>query len=161
MSAPLKRVTLWVRELERALLLYRDALGLEVLEQKTLEGPAIARMVGLDQARLRIVHLGIAGADHGWIGLYEIGASSPRPMGEMPTAKGFPLYGQTTLVFDVADIDPIYARLGSIPGLEVLAGPTSYVKAEASAAMPAGRYSELIFRDPDGIIVSLLGYTPS
>ncbi|MFZ9709005.1 MAG: VOC family protein [Steroidobacteraceae bacterium] len=160
MSAPLKRVTLWVRDLERALLLYRDALGLAILEEKSLEGPAIARMVGLDSARLRIVHLGMPGAEHGWIGLYEIGASSPRPMGELPTSSGFPLYGQTTLVFEVANLDLIHARLASIAGLEVLAGPTSYLKAEASAAMPAGRYSELIFRDPDGIIVSLLGYSP-
>jgi len=157
---PLKRVTLWVRDLECALQLYRDALGLAVLEEKTLEGPAIARMVGLDSARLRIVHLGMPGAEHGWIGLYEIGASSPRPMGELPPSRGFPLYGQTTLVFEVADLNPIHARLATIQGLEVLAGPTSYVKAESSAAMPAGRYSELIFRDPDGIIVSLLGYAP-
>ena len=44
---PVKRVTLWVRDLERSLAVYRDALGLQVLEQKDLEGPAIAALVGL------------------------------------------------------------------------------------------------------------------
>jgi hypothetical protein len=34
------------------------------------------------------------------------------------------------------------------------------VKAEGSAAMPAGRYSESIFGDAEGFPVSLLGYAP-
>lgn len=67
-APPLKRVTLWVRNLERSLALYRDLLGLEVLEEKQLQGAAIAKMVGLEEASLRIVHLGRPGESFGWIG---------------------------------------------------------------------------------------------
>ena len=99
-APPLKRVTLWVRNLERSLALYRDVLGLEVLEEKQLQGAAIASMVGLEEASLRIVHLGRAGEPLGWIGLYEIRDTAPRPMGETGSPRQFPLYGQATLVFE-------------------------------------------------------------
>lgn len=159
-SVVLKRVTLWVRELERSLELYRDVLGLVILEEKTLAGPAIAAMVGLEQARLRIAHLGRPGTQQGWVGLYEIGETAPRTMAALPKVETFPLYGQSTLVFEVSDVAAICAKLSVLPGVTVLVGPSHYHKIEASEAMPAGHYSELIFRDADGTIVSLLSYRP-
>ena len=154
-----KRVTLWVRDAERALRLYRDALGLEVLEDKRVEGAAIGRMVGLDSASLRIVHLGQAGSTAGWVGLYEISATQPHALQAMASASSFPLYGQATLVFEVKNLASIVALVREL-GLTILAGPSEYVKAEGSAAMPAGRYSECIFVDAEGFPVSLLGYAP-
>lgn len=158
MTPRLKRVTLWVRDASRSLAFYRDALGLEVLEDKALSGPAIARLVGLDQATLRILHLGPRGATHGWVGLYEIRDTAPRPMESLTAPDRFPLYGQSAIVFDVTDVLPIHARLKALVDVRVVSGPTSYEKLEASEAMPAGRYSELIVQDPDGFVVSLMGY---
>lgn len=161
MTPRLKRVTLWVRDASRSLRLYRDILGLEMLEDKTLSGAAIAQLVGLEQATLRIVHLGPGASTQGWVGLYEIRETSPRPMAALEPATGFPMYGQSTLVFDVEDAASYASRLNALGDIRVLSGPTSYLKSESSAAMPAGRYSELIFQDPDGFIVSLLGFSPS
>lgn len=157
---PLKRVTLWVRNLERSLAVYRDALGLEVLEQKDLRGPAIANLVGLEQARMRIAHLGPAGATFGWVGLYEVSETAPQPLAELGSPPGFPAYGQSTIVFETASMSTLVERLQRTPGVRFLTLPTEYVKRDATPAMPAGRYSEAIFYDPDHVPVSLLGYAP-
>ncbi len=157
---PLKRVTLWVRDVEASLALYRDVLGLEVLEDKQLSGPQIARMVGLEQADLRIVHLGPGGSTHGWVGLYAISRTAPRPMAEAPRASGFPLYGQATLVFTTTRMAEALPRLRALPTVRFATEPTEYLKATPSEAMPAGHYSEVIFFDPDGVLVALTGYRP-
>lgn len=160
LTEPLKRATLWVRDVEASLALYRDALGLEVLEDKRVSGPQIARMIGLEQADLRIVHLGPSGSTHGWVGLYAITGTAPRPMAELPPPAGFPLYGQATLVFSTGQMGEAVARVRAVRGVRMLTEPTEYRKAEASEAMPAGHYSEAIFFDPDGIPVALSGYRP-
>lgn len=157
---PLKRVTLWVRDVDASLAVYRDALGLAVLEDKQLCGPQIARMVGLEQAQLRIVHLGPAGAAQGWVGLYAITKTAPRPMATLPAPAGFPCYGQATLVFTTETMAEVVARLRSLPNVQFVTEPTEYVKTTAGDATPPGRYAEVIFLDPDGIPVSLIGYAP-
>lgn len=159
-AEPLKRVTLWVRDVEASLAVYRDALGLEVLEDKQLAGPQIARMVGLEQAELRIVHLGPRGSTHGWVGLYAITNTAPRPMSALPAPAGFPMYGQATLVLATTRMSDAVARLRGLPGVRFLTEPTEYLKATGSDAMPAGHYSEAIFFDPDGVPVALTGYRP-
>jgi len=153
-APPLKRVTLWVRDLARSLALYRDVLGLEVLEEKQLQGPAIAKMVGLDEASLRIVHLGRPGEQYGWIGLYEIRDTAPRPMAETGSPRQFPLYGQATLVFETSRVAEIATTLSAIEGVTIMAGPTAYARVD-------GTFHELIVLDPDGIPVSLMGFTPN
>ena len=153
-APPLKRVTLWVRSLERSLALYRDVHGLEVLEEKQLQGAAIARMVGLDEASLRIAHLGRAGEPFGWIGLYEICDTAPRPMGETGSPRQFPLYGQSTLVFETTRVADLAVKIAALEGVTIMAGPTAYARGD-------GTFQELIFLDPDGIPVSLMGFTPA
>lgn len=157
---PLKRITLWVRDIEASLAVYRDALGLSVLEDKRLEGPQIARMVGLEQAQLRIVHLGPPGSTYGWVGLYAIQNTEPRPMAELAAPGGFPRYGQATLVFTTATMGPIVAKLRALACVRFITEPTEYVKTTPGDATPPGKYSEAIFFDPDGVPVSLMGYAP-
>lgn len=157
---PLKRVTLWVRDIDASLEVYRDALGLAVLEDKCLSGAQIARMVGLEQAELRIVHLAPSGATHGWVGLYAITHTAPRPMAEVPATVGFPCYGQATLVFTTDRLAEVVARLRTRRAIRFVTEPTEYVKTTAGDATPPGRYAETIFLDPDGIPVSLIGYEP-
>lgn len=158
---PVKRVTLWVRDAEKSLRVYRDALGLAVIEDKRLSGPAIARMVGLEQASLRIVHLAAPGADYGWIGLYEISATRPT-MSELQSPGGFPRYGQATVVVTTDSMASVVEKLRKTPQVRLITEPTEYVKSTSTPgdATPPGRYSECIFFDPDDIPVSLMGYAP-
>ncbi|MFO1427844.1 MAG: VOC family protein [Steroidobacteraceae bacterium] len=159
-TGPLKRATLWVRSAEASLKVYRDALGLEIIEDKRVEGPAIARLIGLEQARMRIVHVAPPGATHGWIGLYEISDTAPRPPAQLPPAPGFPSYGQVALVFATDRLAEIVAKLRTTPGVRFITEPTEYVKTTPGDQTPPGRYSEAIFYDPDGVPVSLMGYAP-
>jgi len=148
LTEPLKRVTLWVRSAEASLRLYRDALGLEVIEDKVLAGPHLAKVVGLEEATLRIVHLAAPGATHGWVGLYELSAAPDRPA-----------YGQATIVFTTDRLPELLARVRGL-GLRFLTEPAEYVKTTAGDVTPPGRYSEAIFFDPDGVPVSLMGFAP-
>lgn len=159
-TGPVKRITLWVRDVDASLAVYRDALGLTVIEDKRLEGAGIGRMVGLESARLRIVHLAPPGADHGWIGLYAISDTAPRPMAALATPASFPLYGQATIVLPTTQMDAVVARLHALGNVRFIAGPTEYVKTTPGDVTPPGRYSEAIFFDPDGVPVSLMGYAP-
>lgn len=158
-TGPIKRVTLWVRDAERSLAVYRDALGLTVVEDKRVAGPAIARMVGLQQATLRIVHLAAPETEYGWIGLYEISAAEPA-LGALATPDGFPRYGQATLVLTTDAMHDVVARLRGTVGVRLITEPTEYVKTTGGDATPPGRYSECIFLDADGFAVSLMGYAP-
>ncbi|MCS6946236.1 MAG: VOC family protein [Steroidobacteraceae bacterium] len=153
-----KRVTLWVRDAERSLRLYRDVLGLTVIEDKRVSGTAIAKMVRLQEVQLRIVHLARPGATSGWLGLYEIGSARP-PLAPDAASGGFPRYGQTTLVFTVDAVPQTLERLRGLD-LQLVAGPTEYDKHTPGEATPPGRYREAICLDPDGIPLSLIDYRP-
>ncbi len=159
-AGPVKRVTLWVRDIEASLRVYRDALGLGVIEDKSLSGAAIARMVGLSQASLRIMHLAAPGMEHGWIGLYAISGTQPTAMAALPTPEGFPRYGQATVVLEVQGMPAIVAQLRSTAGVRFMTEPTEYRKSTSGDATPPGLYREVIFFDPDGIPVSLMEYVP-
>ncbi len=159
-AGPVKRVTLWVRDIEASLRVYRDALGLVVIEDKALAGAAIARMVGLEQAALRIVHLAAPGMDHGWIGLYAISDTQPTPLPALPRPDGFPRYGQAAIVLTVEDMPAIVARLRGTAGVQFVTEPTEYRKTTPGDATPPGLYREVIFFDTDGIPVSLMEFVP-
>jgi catechol 2,3-dioxygenase-like lactoylglutathione lyase family enzyme len=157
---PVKRVTLWVRDAEASLRLYRDVLELEVVEDKVIEGAGIAALVGLEDVRLRIVHLASGGHEDGWIGLYEASRVRP-PMQPMPAAPdpAHFAYGQAVVVFNTNHLGRIMPRLEA-GGYRYLRTPASYVKPTTTGPTPAGVYTEAIFFDPDGIPVSLIGYAP-
>jgi catechol 2,3-dioxygenase-like lactoylglutathione lyase family enzyme len=159
-TGPVKRVTIWVRDAEASLRLYRDVLGLEVIEDKRLEGPQIAAIVGLEEVQLRIVHLAPAGATHGWIGLYELGSPQPSVPALAAPPPDRPAYGQATIVLTTDRMQEILPRLHAL-GVRFLTAPQpEYVKTTPGGPTPAGRYSEAIFFDPDGVPVSLIGYAP-
>lgn len=159
-AGPVKRVTLWVRDAEASLRVYRDALGLQVLEDKEIAGANIGRMVGLDEARLRIVHLGYPGSTHGWVGLYQIKAAKPAAVPALASPGGFPRYGQATVVITTDRMSEIVPKLRAL-SVNFLTEPTEYIKNTPGDATPPGRYSEAIFFDPDDIPVSLMGYSPN
>jgi catechol 2,3-dioxygenase-like lactoylglutathione lyase family enzyme len=159
-AGPVKRVTLWVRDVDVSLRVYRDALGLTVIEDKALSGASIARMLGLSRASLRIVHLAAPGVEFGWVGLYAISDTEPTAVPELPRPDGFPRYGQATVVLTVQGMPAIVARLRASAGVRFVTEPTEYRKATPGDVTPPGLYREAIFFDPDGIPVSLIEFVP-
>ncbi len=154
----IKRTTLWVRNLDRSLAFYRDVIGLAVLEQKELAGPAIAGLVGFADGRLRIAHLGLPGSSHGWVGLYELSATNP-PMQELaPPPRERVALGQAVIVFESADIDAVRRRVLEA-NCRLLKEPSQYVRPPRDG-VPGARLTEIIVFDPDDVLVSVMGSKP-
>jgi glyoxylase I family protein len=57
----LHHVSRTVANLERSLSFYRDLLGLRVVSEEELEGPDLDKVVGLTDARLRVIELSLGG----------------------------------------------------------------------------------------------------
>ncbi len=155
----LKRLTVWVRDIERSLWFYRDVIGLQVLERKDLSGPAIASLVGYEDGRMRIAHLGTPGSTVGWIGLYELSGAMPPISSLAPPPRERVAYGQATAVFESADVAGVLSRLRD-GCCELLKEPSIY-RLPAEGASRAVELLEVITFDPDGVLVSVMGVVPT
>jgi catechol 2,3-dioxygenase-like lactoylglutathione lyase family enzyme len=153
-TTPLKRMTIFCKNIERSLALYRDILGFTVAEEKSVSGPAMGQMIGVGACTLRIVHLQSERSENGLIGLYEVsGAAIPDAP---PRIEGRVHYGQTAMVLYTNHLDDIYAAVTQA-GYIFLTKPTPYVKTTDHPMMRAGTYTEMLFYDPDGVLVSITG----
>ena len=156
--SPVKRTTIFCRDVEASLAIYRDVLGLVVIEDKAVSGPAMGKMLQLPDVTMRIVHLKAEGGpDAGLIGLYCVTAppipAAPRPpMGVLHA-------GQAAVVFASERGAEIAAEL-TRRGTAFLTPPTTYRLEQDKTYMKAGVYTEMIFYDPDGLLVSVMGYKP-
>ena len=155
-TSPVKRTTIFCKNIELSLQLYRDILGFNVVEDKVVSGPAIAKMIGLKDCSMHICHLCSQNSNDGLIGLYEVTS------GEVPqTVKpkvGQLHFGQVAIVLNTNEPDNLYTKLID-NNYSFLTHPTSYTKKQDSEYMKAGIYTEMIFYDPDSVLVSVLGYT--
>jgi len=68
-------------------------------------------------------------------------------------------WGQGSFVFSTDHGDEIYADLIE-QGYKFLTPPTPYTKPTDDAYMKAGVYTEMIFYDLDGLMLSIIGYKP-
>ena len=156
-TSPVKRTTIFCRNIEESLKLYRDILGFSVAEDKTVAGPAMAKMIGLSDCSMHICHLRAHNSEDGLIGLYEITADDVPETTRPP--EGVIHLGQVAIVVNTDQPAEIAADLEA-KGYPFLTPPTKYVKEEDSEYMKAGTYTEMIFYDPDGVLVSVMGYEP-
>jgi len=150
---PIKRATIFCRDTERSLACYRDILGLEVIEDKRLEGHAFGRMMGLGECVIRIVHLQAEQSSNGLVGLYGIEQGRPpeAPFVPQPSVQ----LGQVVLVFYSTELQRIYEKILQA-GLSVLSEPKVYEKNTPTSYMPLGKYTEMIFLDPDNVAVNIV-----
>ena len=156
--SPVKRVSIFCRDLDKSLALYRDILGMKVIEEKQVQGPFIGKLLNLPSCTMRIVFLSADEAvDAGLIGLFHI--IEPELPVAIPPAQGQLHWGQGSFVFASERGDEIYADLVK-HGFQFLTPPTPYTKPTDDAYMKAGVYTEMIFYDPDGLMCSILGYKP-
>lgn len=138
-----RRTTLVVRDLERSLALYRDALGLKVIYDQELapdaEGKPTARLVLL-RANDDFI---------GWLGLYRRYGDPADP----PPAPRRPGPGEPILVFNAADLPERFERIRKVPGVVVVTEPElrRYPRGD-------GGEIEVLFsaiHDPDGFFVEI------
>jgi catechol 2,3-dioxygenase-like lactoylglutathione lyase family enzyme len=144
----LRRTTLVVRDIERSLALYRDALGLRVIYDQQI-GAGTDADGKPTPATVRLVLLRANDTFIGALGLMQrLDAAPPE---RRPNARA--LAGQPILVFNAGDLDTRWAKVRSVPGVEVQTEPK---RIEYPA--PGGGVIPVMFSavyDPDGFFIEV------
>jgi len=137
-----------VRDMDRALVFYRDGLGLEQEFDRILDAPYLRTVLGLDFEHIRAVYLRIPGG--GFVELLEyVGI-------ERMSAESRPCdFGAGHLCLYVDDVDAMHARL---VGLGFRARSADVV---AITAGPNEGARSCYMIDPDGYAVELFQKRPA
>ena len=154
---PVSRITLFCRDLEKSLALYRDILGFEEVESKTIQTKAFNELMNIHDKNcfVRISYLQSERSDHGLIALFEINSSELDKNQSIQTTQI--QYGQSVIVLSTKDHKKIYRELKK-KDYTFLVEPTEYEKLEDSEYIKAGLYKEMSFYDPDGFLINLIEY---
>ena len=156
-TTPVSRITLFCRDLEKSLALYRDILGFEEVENKTIQTKAFNELMNISDENcfVRISYLQSERSDHGLIALFEINSSELDKNQSIQTTQI--QYGQSVIVLSTKDHKKIYRELKK-KDYTFLVEPTEYEKSEDSDYIKAGLYKEMSFYDPDGFLINLIEY---
>jgi len=156
-TTPVSRITLFCRDLDQSLELYRDILGFEEIENKTIQSKAFNELMNIDDENcfVRISYLQSEESEHGLIALFEINSNEldKNESFEKPKIQ----YGQSVIVLNTKDHEKIYKELKR-KNYEFLVEPTVYEKEDDSEYIKAGLYKEMSFYDCDGFLVNLIEY---
>ena len=147
----LRRTTLIVRDIDRSLAFYRDALGMEVIYDNYIRTPRDAASNEEAERASRLVFLRANDDFVGIIGLLQY-VKPPRPahsQGDEPFSTG-----SIVLLFNATDLDSAFAAAREVKGARVLAEPrrVEYPSYDGEGVIPV-MVSVLI--DPDGFVIEL------
>ena len=145
-----RRTTLVVKDIERSLPFWRDALGLTVVYDQVIERPVDPEKPEGAKRSLRLVLMRGNDTFIGAIGLLEY--VSPRRPERVP-GEDRPIVGDFIMVVNATDLDTRWEGVRSVPGVKVLSEP-SLVEYPA----PGGGVIPVMVsmvRDPDGYFVEL------
>ena len=150
--SPMNRATIFVRDLDESLQLYRDLLGLEIRVEALTEGDRINQIMGTKGYALRAVILQSGDSVIGNIGIYEIigddRSTLPPPSNRVDTVTG-----DFAVVFATNDIDGITEQLRAAGYLLISPPMVLYPREDAEV-----QTREMLFRDRDGVLVNLIEF---
>jgi catechol 2,3-dioxygenase-like lactoylglutathione lyase family enzyme len=148
--APLARATIFVRNQEESLKLYRDILGLRVRVDKEFADERFNRILGTQGLETRVKILQSGDTVYGNLGVFELAgddrADVPRPSRETGARTG-----DVAVVFLTNDIEGIAAKV-TAAGYTIIAPPMVLFPDETLRVQPR----EMLFRDRDGVLVNLI-----
>ena len=144
----IRRTTFVVRDIDKSLALYRDALGLKLIYDQLIgggvdkDGKAIAPSVRLVLLRANDTFIGA-------LGLMQRLNTTPAP--EPVFAKAGP--GQMIMVINVADLDTRWPKIEAAPFIKVETAPTRIDYPQAGGGVIPVLFSAVW--DPDGNYIEL------
>lgn len=144
--SPMLRATVFVRDLEESLKLYRDILGQKPWLERVLDGDRTNRILGSEGKSVRVVILQSGDATTGNVGLFTYDDDQP-----LPPSRADIRTGDVAFIFITNDIQGIYERVESA-GYTIVSPPMVLfpdVSAETQSL-------EMLFFDRDGIAVNLI-----
>jgi catechol 2,3-dioxygenase-like lactoylglutathione lyase family enzyme len=116
-----RRTTLIVRDIDDALALYRDALGMEVIYDEEIARP---HPFEEREQRLRLIFLKASHAHVGVIGLIDYEYGYPEhPVHEKPVAREGFTPGNAVLIFNTTELESRWPDIESAPGVEIISAP--------------------------------------
>ena len=146
-----RRTTLIVRDVNRSLTFYRDALGLKLVYDQMIVRPGRAEDPPGTERKMRLALLRANDSFVGVVGLLEY--VSPR-LPDPPVVQARPGIGEVILVINAQDLDQRFERVRSTPGVQVASEPqlTQYPSPDGKGTIPV-RVSAVW--DPDGYFIEL------
>jgi|TARA_B110000305_G_C19105815_1_gene477415 catechol 2,3-dioxygenase-like lactoylglutathione lyase family enzyme len=150
--SPMNRATIFVRNLDESLRLYRDLLGLRVLIDLRTDGDEINEIMGTQGSALRAVILQSGDSLLGNIGIYEI-IGDDRTALSPPSVYANIVTGDVAVVFLTNDIDGITNQLRNAGYLLISPPMVLYAREDAQV-----QDREMLFRDRDGVLVNLIEF---
>ncbi len=118
----LRRTTLVVRDIEKSLALYRDALGMTVEYDQELTSPGLAMRYGADgQNRSRLVLLKANDGFIGMLGLWQFLDQTEQDLAEPDAADFTP--GEIVLLFNSKTLDATFPAAAAAPGVTIIGEP--------------------------------------
>jgi catechol 2,3-dioxygenase-like lactoylglutathione lyase family enzyme len=146
-----RRTTLIVRDVDRSLAFYRDALGLRVVYDQVIVRPGRPEDPPGTERKMRLALLRANDSFVGVVGLLEY--TSPR-LPDPPDEAKRPGIGQVILVINAKDLDQRFERVRGTPGVRVASEPqlTEYPSPDGTGTI-AVRVSAVW--DPDGYFIEL------
>jgi len=147
----LRRTTLIVRDIEKSLAFYRDALGMSVQYDQELTSPGLTTRYKNDGTnRSRLVFLEADNEFVGVLGLWQFLDPNDKDLAEPKVADLTP--GGLVFVFNTTDLEATFAKASKIPGTQILEMPEI-----SRYPSEAGEIRTLVsmLTDPDGHAVEL------
>lgn len=147
--APMARATIFVRDVDESLKLYRDILGLKPMFDSRWSGKGINAIQNTQDLVLRACVLMAGESIQGNIGIYQLSgeaqpAAAPRQTADTRT-------GDFAVVFPTRDIWGLYQRIRDA-GYVIVSPPVTLLQHPGYKVQP----TEMMFRDRDGVLVNLL-----
>jgi len=145
-----RRTTLIVRDIERSLPFWRDALGLNVVYDEVIERPVDDENPDGEKRSLRLVLMRANDTFVGAVGLLEY-TNPRRPDPGMGEDR--PIIGDFIMVVNAKDLDTRWDRVKAVPGVKVLSEPSRVeYPAPGGGVIPV---MVSMVRDPDGYFIEL------
>lgn len=147
--APIARATIFVRDIEESLKLYRDILGLKPMFDNYWKGSGINAIMGTEGAELRATVLMAGSSVGGNIGIYQlynVPDDAPPPR-QTPDTR----IGDFAIVWPTNDIYRLTAEIEAA-GYPIVSPPVALIERDEYAVQPV----EMMFRDADGVLVNLV-----
>jgi catechol 2,3-dioxygenase-like lactoylglutathione lyase family enzyme len=147
--APMARATIFVRDIDTSLKLYRDILGLKPMFDNYWKGKGINDIQNTDNVELRAVVLMAGDSSVGNIGIYQLYNAKHRP--PAPARNNDTRIGDVAVVFPTRDIWRLFNEIKSA-GYVIISPPVTLIERPRMKQQPL----EMMFRDPDGVLVNLV-----
>ena len=144
------RATIFVRDLDESLRLYRDLLGLTTRVDTLVEGDPINEIMGTKGYGLKAVILQSGDSLIGNIGIYEI-VGDDRSRLSPPSDRIDTATGDFAVVFISNDIDGLTEKVRAA-GYPLISPPMVLFPREDAEVQTR----EMMFRDRDGVLVNVI-----